>query len=122
MAFCNLSNFILFMFFLTVAMAQVALSCTFQITVRHYLSDINLHAFSYAFNCVSVVLKMTMYGNHFTKPKHWCVAFEIAISVQVLTVMICRSYIHSSSEPSQNFGTTDAYGYKLKHDWVNYYF
>jgi len=89
----------------------VALSCTFQITVRHYSSEINLHAFSYAFNSVSVVLKVTMNGNHFTKSKHSCVVFEITVSVQVLTVMICRSYIHSSSEPSQDFGTTDAYGY-----------
>jgi len=50
----------------TVIMAQVANSCTFQITVRHYLSDINLHAFSYAFNSVGVVLKVTINGNHFT--------------------------------------------------------
>jgi len=93
-------------------MAQVALSCTFQITVRHYLSDINLHAFSYNLNSVSVVFKVNMNANHFTKPKHVCVVFEITVSVQVLTVMISPSYIQSSSEPSHDFGTTiDAYGY-----------
>jgi hypothetical protein len=93
-------------------MAQVTLSCTFQITVRHYLSDINLRALLNKFNSVSVVLKVTKNGNHFTKLKHVCVVFEITVSVQVLTVMICPSYVQSSSEPSQDIGsTTDAYGY-----------
>jgi hypothetical protein len=66
MAICNLSNFVLCMLFYTVTMAQVSLSCTIQITVRHYLSGINFHAFSYAFNSVSAVLKVTINGNHFT--------------------------------------------------------